>query len=59
MGSSVPDSAGEVATIHAENLEMSVRRVLNLVGSPLVSRTLTATWEQQTTPVQLASLTRT
>ncbi|BCW66824.1 hypothetical protein NicSoilB4_15870 [Arthrobacter sp. NicSoilB4] len=34
IGSTVPDSTGEVTTIHAGNLEMSVRRSLNLVGSP-------------------------
>jgi hypothetical protein len=49
----------KVTTIHAEDLEMSVRRALNLVGSPLGLRILTATWDQQTTPVQLASLIRT
>jgi hypothetical protein len=59
MCSAVPDTIGEATTIHAENLEMSVRRALNLVGSPLGLRTLTATWDQQTTPVQLASLIRT
>ena len=59
IGSTVPDTTGEVTTIHAENLEMSVRRSLNLVGSPPELTNLTATWDQQTTPVQLASLIRT
>ena len=34
IGSTVPDTTGEVTTIHAENAEISVRRSLNLVGSP-------------------------
>lgn len=59
IGSAVPDTIGEVTTIHAETLEMSVRRALNLVGSPPGLRTLAATWDQQTTPVQLASLIQT
>jgi hypothetical protein len=48
-----------VTTIRAENLELSVRRALNLVERPQGQRILTATWDQQTTPVQLASVFRT
>ena len=59
IGSTVPDTTGEVTTIQTENLEMSVRRSLNLVGSPPELTNRTATWDQQTAPVQLASLIRT
>jgi hypothetical protein len=34
-----------VTTIHAEDLELSVCRALNLVESPLGQRILTATWD--------------
>jgi hypothetical protein len=59
IGSSVPDTLGDVTTIHAEDLELSVCRALNLVESPLGQRILTATWDHQTRPVQLASVVRT
>ena len=59
IGSAVTDTIGEVTTIQTENLEMSIRRALNLVGSPPELRNLTATWEQQTTPVPLALLIQT
>ena len=59
IGSAVSDTIGEVTTIRTKNLGMSVRRALNLVEGPLGLSNLTATWDQQTTPVQLASLIRT
>lgn len=59
IGSAVLDTLGDVTTIHAEGLELSIRRVLNLVENPQGQRILTATWDQQTTPVQLASVVRT
>ena len=58
IGSAVPDTVGDVTTIRAEDLELSVRRALNLVESPQGQRILTATWDQQTMPVQLASVVR-
>lgn len=57
--SAVLDTLGDVTTIHAEGLELSIRRVLDLVETPQGQRILTATWDQQTTPVQLASVVRT
>ena len=59
IGSAVPDTIGDVTTIETENLEMSVRRELNVVGRTLELRNLTATWDQQASPVQLASLIQT
>ncbi|MGO4229616.1 hypothetical protein AB4Y72_12165 [Arthrobacter sp. YAF34] len=58
IGLAVPDTAGDVTTIHAKDLELSVRRALDLVESSLPERTLTATWDEQLTPVHLASVVR-
>jgi hypothetical protein len=58
IGSAVPDTVGDVTTIHAGDLELSVSRALNLIERPLGERILTATWDEQTMPVQLASVVR-
>jgi hypothetical protein len=59
VGSVVADTVGDVTTIHADDLELSVRPALDLVERPQGQRILTATSDQQTTPVLLASLVRT
>jgi hypothetical protein len=56
--STVPYTADGVTTIHAGDLELSVSRALNLVERPCEQRILTATWDEQTMPVQLASVVR-
>ncbi|ALE07567.1 hypothetical protein AL755_04930 [Arthrobacter sp. ERGS1:01] len=48
-------TAGGVTTISDGELELSVLRVLDLGGSTTNTQTLTATWDGQTVPVQLAS----
>lgn len=58
IGSAVPETVGDVTIIHAKDLELSVCRALNLGKGSLGQRILTATWDQQTTPVQLASVVR-
>jgi hypothetical protein len=59
IGSAVPDTVGDVTTIHAEDLELSISRALNLVQRSVGERILTATWDEQTKPVLLASVVRT
>lgn len=56
--STVSDTVDGVTTIHAGELDLSVSRVLKLVEETLEQRVLTATWSEQTMPVQLASAIR-
>jgi hypothetical protein len=56
--SAVPVTADGVTTIQTGELDLSVFRVLNLDGRIFGARTLTGTWEEQTSPVQLASVVR-
>jgi hypothetical protein len=55
--STVADTVDGVTTIHAEELDLSVSRVLNLVDETLESEVLTAMWGGQTAQVKLAWLT--
>ncbi len=54
----VPDSVDGVTTIHADELDLSVSRILNLISEPFGQRLLTAAWAEQTIQVQLASVVR-
>ncbi|MET4096413.1 hypothetical protein [Arthrobacter sp. UYCu712] len=56
--SAVPDIVDGVTTIHAGEVDLSVSRVLDLISEPFGQRLLTATWDEQTIPVQLASVVR-
>jgi hypothetical protein len=56
--SAVPDTVDGVTTIETGELALSVVRVLNLCGRPFGRRILSATWDEQTSPVQLASVVR-
>ena len=56
IGAAGSGTSNDVTTVHAGGLELSVNRVLNLRETPANQRVLTATWEGQPTPVQLASV---
>jgi hypothetical protein len=56
--SAVPATVHGLTTIRAGDLELSVSRALNLREAPSGGRILTATWEGQRIPVQLASVVR-
>lgn len=58
IDSAVPNTVGHVTTISAGDLELSIRRTLNLVERSLGQRILTATWDEQITPVELAAAAR-
>lgn len=56
VSSAVPETVGGLTTIHAGHLDLSVSRVLNLSGRTSGQKIMTATWAEQTVPVQLASV---
>jgi hypothetical protein len=55
INSAVPNTVGQVTTIRAGDLELSISRAPNPVERSLGQRILPATWDDQDTPVQLAA----